>query len=85
MHDNTLWHGITEVTSGTKYSLLFFFDEPPLKNTGIKAIFQNQASINAALYWKGNPGFKLVSDNWEPGESIAQGTYKNHEFVAKDL
>jgi hypothetical protein len=28
VYDNTVWHGVTPVTAGTRYTLSFFYDEP---------------------------------------------------------
>ncbi len=60
LYDHTIWHGVTPVTQGTRYSLSFFYDEPQeiakkINHASGKAMatFENGRTVKTgvALYW----------------------------------
>eukprot|EP00656_Telonema_subtile_P028688 TRINITY_DN3127_c0_g1_i2.p1 TRINITY_DN3127_c0_g1~~TRINITY_DN3127_c0_g1_i2.p1 ORF type:complete len:254 (-),score=29.59 TRINITY_DN3127_c0_g1_i2:159-920(-) len=54
IYDKTVWHGVTRVTKGARYTLSFFYDEPKASTDDrITATFNNnvEASGDSGLYF----------------------------------
>ncbi|GAB5369859.1 hypothetical protein AAMO2058_001442800 [Amorphochlora amoebiformis] len=90
VHGKTLWHGITTITEGTKYSLLFFFDEPRrTQAVSPKIKIHNQRDKTIGVYWKAKTRENASQDVVEiftllPGDIKVENTHIGHEFVALD-
>ncbi len=86
VHDNRIWHGITRVTQGTKYSLLFFFDEPKQNSRDddtLNVVFLNDWDRPLKLYWLAQNGDKVeVESHWAPGRRSGHQTSAYHRFAA---
>ena len=87
VHDNTVYHGIGPVTSGTKFSLVLFFDMPDYTNPKhFRAVFLNTRDRSARLlfkFHKDRPPM-VVYEDWRPGQYIVEGTYDKHLYMVED-
>jgi len=89
VHNNTVFHGIAPLDSGTKYSLLFFFDMPPVEEMNsdrFEIEFVSRHSKPAELYWIPEGGGKptLVESDWPAGSKRTQQTFSGHRFQARE-
>lgn len=73
IYNKTIWHGVTRMTTGTRYTLSFFYDEPERirnrdENERPKILFENRLSMDQPLrlYWIQN--MNAVTD--ENGEFL---------------
>ena len=61
IYNKSIWHGVTRMTKGSRYTLSFFYDEPPSIREGSSTIsitFINQRKASRAekvvIYWVNN-------------------------------
>jgi len=61
IYNKTIWHGVTRMSSGTRYTLSFFYDEPESirnrdENERPDALFENRLTVDQPLrlYWLRN-------------------------------
>ena len=90
VHDNTVWHGIAPLASGSKYSLLLFADMTDEQIDGDRATtaaFANNGAAPLALSWCGTAaeeGDCVAVATIASGATEFQETYADHVFVATD-
>ncbi|KAH8061025.1 hypothetical protein JL722_4317 [Aureococcus anophagefferens] len=81
VHDNTVWHGIAPLASGSKYSLLLFADMTDEQIDGDRATtaaFANDGAAPLALSWCGTAaeeGDCVAVATIAPGATEFQDTY----------
>jgi len=98
VYDNTVWHGVTHVTKGTRFSLSFFYDEPKEIREGTERVtvsFRNKRVTGPVLvlYWLKH-GIKVgdtldidVAVDISGGSFsglVTQATFKNHLFAVAE-
>ncbi len=77
VYDSTIWHGVTPVTKGTRYTLSFLYDETPEirgeaegLSGSVQAIFENKRTIKSGvvLYWIPAPEETVSCDPGAEGD-----------------